>query len=145
VGCSQATSVFDTQFDHTVEDRRHLTSATDRGLAEPNWILDDSIPAPIRVLQLATGRWVAHLVGVAAELGLADLVQSGPKTAEQLADAAGLHAPSLYRLLRALASIGVLPNKKMDVLQRLRCLTRFVATFLIQCAGLPAWSIDPGR
>jgi hypothetical protein len=96
--------------------------------------LDDSIPAPIRVLQLATGRWVAHLVGVAAELGLADLVQSGPKTAEQLADAAGLHAPSLYRLLRALASIGVLPNKKMDVLHRLRCLTRFVATFLIQCA-----------
>jgi Sugar-specific transcriptional regulator TrmB len=40
-------------------------------------------------------------------LGLADLVQSGPKTAEQLADAAGLHAPSLYRLLRALASVGV--------------------------------------
>jgi hypothetical protein len=77
---SQATSVFDTQFDHFAEDRRHLTSASDLQLAEPNWILDDSIPAPIRVLQLATGRWVAHLVGVAAELGLADLVQSGPKT-----------------------------------------------------------------
>jgi hypothetical protein len=77
---SQATSVFDTQFDHSAEDRRHLTSASDLRLAEPNWILDDSIPAPIRVLQLATGRWVAHLVGVAAELGLADLVQSGPKT-----------------------------------------------------------------
>src|SRR5580704_17083600 len=100
---SQATSVYDTLFDHTAGDRRHLTSASDRRLAEPNSILDDSTPAPIRVLQLATGRWVAHLVGVAAELRLADLVQSGPKTAEQLANAAGLHAPSLYRLLRSLA------------------------------------------
>ena len=74
--------------------------------------MDNSIPAPIRVLQLATGRWVAHLVGVAAELGLADLVQSGPKTAEHLANAAGLHAPSLYRLLRALASVGVFTKQE---------------------------------
>ena len=68
--------------------------------------------APIRVLQLATGRWVAHMVGVAAELGLADMVQTGPKTAEQLAEAAGLHAPSLYRLLRALASVGVFTKQE---------------------------------
>jgi hypothetical protein len=109
---TKATSVFDTQFDHTAEDLRQLTSASDRRLAEPSWVLDDSVPAPIRVLQLATGRWVAHLVGVAAELGLADLVQSGPKTAEQLAEAAGLHAPSLYRLLRALASVGVFSRQE---------------------------------
>jgi hypothetical protein len=30
---SQATSVFDTQFDHFAEDRRHLTSASDLQLA----------------------------------------------------------------------------------------------------------------
>jgi hypothetical protein len=107
-----ATSVFDAQFHHVAEDRRHSTSASDRRPVEPNWILDDSIPAPIRVLQLTTGRWVAHMVGVAAELGLADLVQAGPKTAEQLADAAGLHAPSLYRLLRALASVGVFTKQE---------------------------------
>jgi hypothetical protein len=104
---SKATSVFDAQFDHAHEDRRRSTSASARRPVEPDWILDDSIPAPIRVLQLATGRWVAHMVGVAAELGLADLVQTGPKTAEQLADATGLHAPSLYRLLRALVSVGI--------------------------------------
>jgi hypothetical protein len=102
-----ATSVVDAQFDQAAEDRRCSTSTSDRRPVEPNWILDDSMPAPIRVLQLATGRWVAHMVGVAAELGLADMVQTGPKTAEQLAEAAGLHAPSLYRLLRALASVGV--------------------------------------
>jgi hypothetical protein len=52
------------------------------------------------------------MVGVAAELGLADLVQTVPKTAEQLADAGGLHAPSLYRLLRALASVGVFTKQE---------------------------------
>ena len=109
---SQATSVIDAPCGYAAEDRRYSTSAFDRPAAEPNWILDDSIPAPIRVLQLATGRWVAHIVGVAAELGLADMVQTGPKTAEQLADAAGLHAPSLYRLLRALASVGVFTEQE---------------------------------
>jgi hypothetical protein len=109
---SKATSIIDAQFDHTAENRRCSTSATNRRPVEPNWILDDSIPAPIRVLQLATGRWVAHMVGVAAELGLADMVQTGPKTVEQLADAAGLHAPSLYRLLRALASVGVFSKQE---------------------------------
>jgi O-methyltransferase domain/Dimerisation domain len=44
---------------------------------------------------------------VAAELGIADLLRDGPRTAPELADATGTHAPVLYRLLRALASIGV--------------------------------------
>ena len=109
---SQATSIFDVRFDYPAEDRRHSTSASDRRPVEPNWTLDDSIPAPIRVLQLATGRWVAHIVGVAAELGLADLVQTGPKTVEQLAEAAGLHAPSLYRLLRTLTSVGIFTKQE---------------------------------
>jgi O-methyltransferase domain len=56
---------------------------------------------------LVTGRFAADIVGVAAELGLADQIQSGPKTAEEIAAAMGLHAPSLYRLLRALANFGV--------------------------------------
>ena len=81
---SKATSIIDAQFDHAAEDRRCSTSAANRRPVEPNWILDDSIPAPIRVLQLATGRWVAHMVGVAAELGLADMVQTGPKTVETI-------------------------------------------------------------
>jgi O-methyltransferase domain/Dimerisation domain len=59
------------------------------------------------VLQMAMGRWVSHIVGVAAELGLADQLATGPKTAQEIALAVGLHRPSLYRLLRALASVGV--------------------------------------
>jgi O-methyltransferase domain/Dimerisation domain len=66
-----------------------------------------ALPPPLAVLQLATGRWVSHIVGVAAELGLADQVQSGPKTAEELARASGLNAGALLRLLRTLANLGI--------------------------------------
>jgi hypothetical protein len=58
-------------------------------------------------LQLASGRWVSHIVGVAAELGLADDIQQGPKSAAELAASKGLHTASLQRLLRALANLGI--------------------------------------
>jgi hypothetical protein len=63
-------------------------------------------------MQLVTGRWVAQIVGVAAELGLADEIQRGPKTAQELAAAKDLQAPALYRLLRALASIGIFAEQE---------------------------------
>ena len=44
---------------------------------------------------------------VAAKLGIPDLVAHEPETAEELARKTGTHAPSLYRVLRALASAGV--------------------------------------
>jgi hypothetical protein len=59
------------------------------------------------VHDLVTGRFAADIVGVAAELGLADQIEKGPKTVEEIAAALGLHAPSLYRLLRALANFGI--------------------------------------
>ena len=49
----------------------------------------------------------ARLVYLAAELGLADLVASGLTTAEALAEKTGTHAPTLYRMLRALCAYGV--------------------------------------
>lgn len=42
-------------------------------------------------------------VRVAADLGIADHLVGGPRTVDELASATGTHAPSLYRLLRALA------------------------------------------
>jgi len=58
------------------------------------------------------GRWTAQMIGMAAELGLADQIQTGPKTVEELAVAAGLHAPSLYRLLRALANFQIFAEQE---------------------------------
>jgi hypothetical protein len=59
-------------------------------------------------MQLVGGSLVAQTVAVAAELRLADYLAHGPKTAAEVADAVSAHAPSLYRLMRALAMVGVL-------------------------------------
>lgn len=60
------------------------------------------------MLQMIQGFWVSRAVYVAAKLGIPDLLKDGPKTSEELAQATGMHAPSLYRILRALDSVGVL-------------------------------------
>ncbi|HTN73795.1 MAG TPA: methyltransferase dimerization domain-containing protein, partial [Pirellulaceae bacterium] len=54
-----------------------------------------------------TGYWVSQAVYVAAKLEVADHLVAGPLTSEELAARTNTHAPSLYRLLRALASVGV--------------------------------------
>lgn len=59
------------------------------------------------MLRMITGYQRSQALYVAAKLGIADLLADGPKTVEELANASGAHAPSLYRLLRALASEGV--------------------------------------
>jgi hypothetical protein len=61
---------------------------------------------------LIAGYWVSRLIYVAAKLGLADFLKDGPRTAEQLAAAAGVQAPALYRVLRTLASYGVFAETK---------------------------------
>ena len=60
------------------------------------------------MLQIISGFWVSRAVYVIAKLGIPDLLKSGPKMAEELATATQTHAPSLFRILRALASVGVL-------------------------------------
>lgn len=57
--------------------------------------------------QVFGGAWITQGLGVAAELGVADLLAAGPLTAEELAQRTGAHADSLYRVLRALAAAGV--------------------------------------
>ncbi|HEU5237033.1 MAG TPA: methyltransferase dimerization domain-containing protein, partial [Pyrinomonadaceae bacterium] len=66
------------------------------------------VPPPIQMLQIISGFWVARCVYVFAKLGIADLIKDEPKTAEELAAATGAHGPSLFRVLRALASVGVI-------------------------------------
>ena len=65
-------------------------------------------PDPATALQqLVTGFQVSQALHVAATLGIADRLGAGPQSCEDLAAAAGAHAPTLYRLLRALAAVGV--------------------------------------
>ena len=60
-----------------------------------------------RLFGLMWGWRASRAIHVAAELGIADLLQDGPKTIDQLATATGAHRQSLYRLLRMLAGYGV--------------------------------------
>jgi hypothetical protein len=69
---------------------------------------------PAVMVNLTTGHWVARLTYIAAKLKLADLLKSGPRTVGDLAKAAGVHAPALYRVLRALASVGVFAETKSE-------------------------------
>ncbi len=65
------------------------------------------IPPPVAMLQMILGFWASRAVYIAAKLGIADLLGEQPKSAAELAEATGTHAPSVYRVLRALASVGV--------------------------------------
>lgn len=56
---------------------------------------------------LLTGYWISQALYVAAKLGIADLLAGGPRNPDDLAATVGAHPRSLYRLLRALASLGV--------------------------------------
>jgi len=64
-------------------------------------------PPPIQMMQLITGFWTSCCIYAAAKLNIADLLNDGPQTANQLAEAAHCDAASLYRVLRALSSVGV--------------------------------------
>lgn len=64
-------------------------------------------PLADQLLAMASGAWVTQMIHVAAELGLADLLAEGPKDVDNLADSAGAHPDSLFRLMRGLASLGL--------------------------------------
>ena len=84
---------------------------------------DDAEPHD-RILRLTS-------IQVAAKLNLADLLKERARTAEELAAIAGVRAPQLYRVLRALASVGVFAETK----DRRFKLTRLAATLQTRVPG----------
>lgn len=60
-----------------------------------------------QLLEMIMAQFLSRLVYVAAKLKLADHLAEGPRTAEELASLTQTHAPSLYRVLRTLASMGL--------------------------------------
>ncbi|MEY4761444.1 MAG: hypothetical protein RLZZ200_1300, partial [Pseudomonadota bacterium] len=60
-----------------------------------------------RVNGLITACWTTQVIAVAVRLGLPDRLLNGPCASDALAEAAGVHADALHRLLCALASLGL--------------------------------------
>ena len=65
--------------------------------------------------QILIGSLATQAVYVAATLGIADLLVDGPKSVAELASARNADAPSLYRVLRALASLGIFVEQENRV------------------------------
>jgi SAM-dependent methyltransferase len=69
--------------------------------------ITDKRAAAGRLLPMIWGIHISRCVYAAAELGIADLLADGLHSSEELAAATGTHEPSLYRVLRVLAALGV--------------------------------------
>src|SRR6202008_3658422 len=64
------------------------------------------------MLDLVFGYMRSRVVHVATHLGIADQLRDGPRTSDELASATGMHADALYRLLRALACLGIVEEQE---------------------------------
>lgn len=74
--------------------------------------LNKEVPPAAVMLQTITNFWMSRAIYVIAKLGIPDLLKDGAKTAEEIAATTNMHAPSLYRILRALVSVGVLSSEE---------------------------------
>ena len=75
---------------------------------------DKDVPPAVAMLQIITGFWTSRAVYVLAKLGIPDLLKDGAKTADEIAATTNMHGPSLYRVLRALVSVGILRREEEE-------------------------------
>ncbi len=71
-----------------------------------------ALPAPLLLHYMATGHYLSRALFLAAKLGIADQLKDGPRHYGEVAKATETHAPSLNRVMRLLASQGVLEEQE---------------------------------
>ncbi len=65
-------------------------------------------PAPAaQLMKLIEGRLIGNMLATAVEMKIADQLKDGPKSAHDVATAAGTNPDATYRLMRALSNAGV--------------------------------------
>jgi SAM-dependent methyltransferase len=74
--------------------------------------MKDGLPPQVQLMQFILAKWISKPIYIAAELGIADLLAQGPESIDELARLTGAHRPSLYRVMRALASVGIFSEGK---------------------------------
>jgi precorrin-6B methylase 2 len=65
------------------------------------------LPLHEQMMKMIVAKWISKPIHIAAELGIADLLIRGGKPIDVLAKESGAHGPTLYRIMRALASVGI--------------------------------------
>ena len=107
---------------------------------------DHSLPPAMQVFLLSEGTVISTALSIAAELGVADLLADGPRNNDDLARSTGTHPRSLYRVLRLLASVGILNEPRpgdfalTEAGQLLRTGTPGSLRSWARMIGLPFWS-----
>ena len=87
----------------------------------------NELPPPAQLMKFIVGKWISKPIYIAAELGIADMLAEGSKSIEELAQASQSHAPSLYRMMRALASVGIFfetEDKRFELTPMAECLKK---------------------
>lgn len=69
------------------------------------------VPPPLRVFEMITNFWASQCLFAVAKLDVADAVTHQPKHIDAIAAETKTNAGALYRLMRALASMGVFQEK----------------------------------
>lgn len=64
-------------------------------------------PPFANMMSLLFGKHITYALSAVARLGVADYMNERPVSIERLAAQSGAHAPTLYRVMRTLASVGV--------------------------------------
>ncbi len=70
-----------------------------------------ALPPHVQMIQMARALAVSRGIYAATKLGLADQLAGSPKSADEIAGPMGVHARSLHRLMRTLASLGILTER----------------------------------
>lgn len=93
--------------------KAHITSSeapTDRPAGpQPGTPAPEEAQAAVQ--QMTNGYWTTQIVYTMAKLAIADHLADGAEGVDQLAKATETDAPSLYRLLRALAGLGLVRER----------------------------------
>ncbi len=97
-----------------------------------------------QLLQLISGYQMARALLAANELSLVDLLQDGPRSSDDLAEATDTHPPSMHRFLRALTSLELFTEQNgLYDLGPLAPALRNAATALIGLESYQAWGEIP--
>lgn len=69
------------------------------------------VPPAAKLMDMICGHWIVAAIYSAAKLSLADRLAAGPRTSDDLAAEAGTHPDATYRVLRALAAVGIFEER----------------------------------
>jgi hypothetical protein len=67
----------------------------------------NALPPSEALMQMLDGHYLSQAIYVAAKLGIADLIKDGAKSTDELAKITEVNSQFLYRILRALSSVGI--------------------------------------